>query len=76
MPKRHRKLPEILSPDEVALLIGSASNRFHQTILMTLHSTGMRRAELCNLKTTDIDSERMMVHIHQGKGGRDRDVPL
>jgi integrase/recombinase XerD len=43
---------------------------------MTLYSTGMRRAELCNLKTTDIDSERMMVHIHQGKGGRDRDVPL
>jgi len=36
----------------------------------------MRRAELCNLKTTDIDSGRMMVHIHQGKGGRDRDVPL
>ncbi len=76
MPKRHRKLPEILSPDEVALLIGSASNLFHQTMLMTLYSTGMRRAELCNLKTTDIDSERMMVHIHQGKGGRDRDVPL
>ena len=76
MPKRHRKLPEILSPDEVALPIGSASNLFHQTILMTLYSTGMRRAELCNLKTTDIDSERMMVHIHQGKGGRDRDVPL
>jgi site-specific recombinase XerD len=76
MPKRHRKLPEILSPDEVALLIGAASNLFHQTILMTLYSTGMRRAELCNLKTTDIDSERMMVHIHQGKGGRDRDVPL
>jgi integrase/recombinase XerD len=76
MPKRHRKLPEILSPDEVALLIDSASNLFHQTMLMTLYSTGMRRAELCNLKTTDIDSERMMVHIHQGKGGRDRDVPL
>ena len=76
MPKRHRKLPEILSPDEVALLIGSASNLFHQTILMTLYSTGMRRAELCNLKTTDIDSQRMMVHIRQGKGGHDRDVPL
>jgi integrase/recombinase XerD len=76
LPKRHRKLPEILSPDEVALLIGSASNLFHQTILMTLYSTGVRRAELCHLKTTDIDSERMMVRIRQGKGGRDRDVPL
>ena len=76
MPKRHRKLPEILSPDEVALLIASTSNLFHQTLLMTLYATGMRRAELCNLKTTDIDSQRMMVHICQGKGGRDRDVPL
>ena len=76
MPKRHRKLPEILSPNEVALLIASASNLFHQTILMTLYSTGMRRAELCHLKTTDIDSQRMMVHICQGKGGRDRNVPL
>ena len=76
MPKRHRKLPEILSPDEVALLIDSASNLFHRTMLMTLYSTGMRRAELCHLKATDIDSQRMMVHIRQGKGGRDRDVPL
>jgi site-specific recombinase XerD len=76
MPKRHRKLPEILSPDEVALLIDSASNLFHQTILMTLYSTGARRAEMCRLKTTDIDSQRMMVHIRQGKGGHDRDVPL
>jgi integrase/recombinase XerD len=65
MPKRHRKLPEILSPDEVALLIDSASNLFHQTMLMTLYSTGLRRAELCRLKTTDIDSQRMMVHIHR-----------
>ena len=76
MPKRHRKLPEILSPDEVALLIGSASNLLHQTMLMTLYSTGVRRAELCQLKSADIDSQRMMVRIRQGKGGHDRDVPL
>jgi integrase/recombinase XerD len=43
---------------------------------MTLYSTGMRRAKLCKLKTTDIDSQCMMVHIRQGKGGRDRNVPL
>jgi hypothetical protein len=36
----------------------------------------MRRAEMCRLKVSDIDSERMIVHIHQGKGARDRDVPL
>ena len=56
MPKRPRKLPEILSPEEVALLIDSASNLYHQTMLMTLYSTGVRRAELCHLTTTNIDS--------------------
>jgi integrase/recombinase XerD len=43
---------------------------------MTLYATGVRRAELCRLKVSDIDSERMVLHIQQGKGGRDRDVPL
>jgi site-specific recombinase XerD len=45
-------------------------------MLMTLYSTGMRRAELCKLKVEDIDSKRMILHIRQGKGGKDRDVPL
>jgi len=76
LPKRNRKLPEILSPEEMARLIESASNLFHRTILMTLYSTGMRRAELCALKVGDIDSPRMVIHIHKGKGGHDRDVPL
>ena len=76
MPKRHRKLPEVLSPDEVAKLIDSASNLYHRTMLMTMYSTGMRRAELCRLKISDIDSKRLVIHIRQGKGGRDRDVPL
>ena len=75
-PKRHRKLPEILSPEEMAKLIDSASNLFHRAILMTLYSTGVRRAELCRLQVSDIDSQRMVVHIHHGKGGHDRDVPL
>ena len=57
-------------------LIESASNLFHRAMLMTLYSTGMRRAELCHLKVEDIDSERMLIHIRQGKGNRDRDVPL
>ena len=48
----------------------------HRAMLMTLYSTGMRRAEMCQLKVTDIDSERMLIHIRHGKGGRDRDVPL
>ena len=45
-------------------------------MLMTLYATGLRRAELCHLKVSDIDSERMVLHVRQGKGSRDRDVPL
>ena len=43
---------------------------------MTLYATGVRRAELCRLKPEDIDSQRMVIHIIQGKGGKNRDVPL
>src|SRR5258708_24187301 len=43
---------------------------------MTLYSPAVRRAELCRLKVQDIDSQRMMIRINQGKGGRDREVPL
>jgi site-specific recombinase XerD len=75
-PKRPRKLPTVLSPEEVARLIDSARNLMHRAMLMTLYATGLRRAELCHLKVTDIDSERMVIHVHQGKGGRDRDVLL
>ena len=75
-PKPPHNLPTILSQEEAARLIESASNLFHRTMLMTLYSTGIRRAELCHLKVEDIDSQRMLIHIRQGKGNRDRDVPL
>lgn len=75
-PKRARRLPTVLSSEEVALLIDSAKNLMHRAILMTLYATGLRRAELCRLKVTDIDSERMVIHVLQGKGGHDRDVLL
>jgi integrase/recombinase XerD len=75
-PKKRMRLPVILSRDEVARLIESASNSFHRTILITLYATGVRRAELAHLKITDIDSERMVLHIHEGKGRKDRDVVL
>jgi integrase/recombinase XerD len=76
LPKFHRRLPTMLSPEEITRLIDSARNLYHRTLVMTLYSTAMRRAELCRLKVRDIDSQRMMIRIHQGKGGRDRDVPL
>ena len=76
LPKEPRTLPTVLSQGEVTTLIESASNLMHRAILMTLYATGMRRAELCHLKVSDIDKERMVIHIHQGKGQRDRDVEL
>jgi site-specific recombinase XerD len=75
-PKSPKRLPSVLSQDEVARLIESASNLLDYTMLITLYATGMRRAELCRLKVEDIDSQRMIVHIRQGKRNRDRDVPL
>jgi integrase/recombinase XerD len=75
-PKQRMHLPVILSPSEVAQLIGGARNLYHRTIIMMLYSTGLRRAELCRLKVSDVDSKRMMVRVEQGKGGIDREVPL
>src|ERR1700730_15497972 len=75
-PKAPRRLPTILTHEEAIRLIDSASNLFHRAMLMTVYSTGMRRAEMCQLKVADIDSDRMLIHIRQGKGRRDRDVPL
>src|SRR5260370_5112970 len=75
-PKRHRRLPTVLSQEEVARLIASAQNLMHRTMLMLLYATGLRRAERCHLKVGDIDSERMVIHVRQGKGARDRDVLL
>jgi site-specific recombinase XerD len=75
-PKCLHRLPTVLSPEEVARLIDASPNLYHRTLLMTLYSTAMRRAELCRLKVTNIDSQRMMIRIEQGKGRRDRNVPL
>jgi integrase/recombinase XerD len=75
-PKSPRRLPVVLSPEEVTRLIDAARNLYHRTLLMTLYSTAVRRSELCRLKVSDIDSPRMMIRITQGKGSRDREVPL
>ncbi|MBV8707355.1 MAG: site-specific integrase [Acidobacteriaceae bacterium] len=72
----HHRTPRVLSPDEVARMIEAAGTLQARAILMILYSTGMRRTELVHLRVEDIDSERMVIHIHKGKGGKDRDVPL
>ena len=75
-PKRRERLPVILSEEEVARLIESAATSFHRVILTTLYAAGLRREELCRLKVTDVDSQRMVLHVRQGKGHKDRDVTL
>ena len=75
-PKVRRKLPKILSREEVARLIDASSSLFERTLLMVLYGTGMRRAETARLKIADIDSQRMVLHVVNGKGGKDRDLPL
>jgi site-specific recombinase XerD len=75
-PKARRKLPSILSREEVARLIEASSSLFERTLLTVLYGTGMRRAEVARLKLRDIDSRRMVVHVVNGKGGKDRDLPL
>jgi site-specific recombinase XerD len=75
-PQQPRTLPTVLSQEEVTRLIEAATNRMHRMLLMLLYSTGMRRTEASLLKVSDIDSQRMVIHIHRGKGMRDRDVPL
>src|SRR4051794_20125520 len=75
-PKKQRRLPTVLSLDEVARLIDSAGNLLQRALVMLLYGTGMRRTEVARLKVIDIDSRRMMIRVECGKGGHARDLPL
>ncbi|HMT28814.1 MAG TPA: site-specific integrase [Bacteroidia bacterium] len=75
-PKRAKPLPNVLSKEEIKQLLGCITNLKHQAMLSLTYSTGMRVGELLSLKHTDIDSNRMIVLIRQGKGMKDRIVPL
>ena len=75
-PQDRRRLPTVLSREEVSSLINAAGTLFRRTLLMTLYGTGMRRSELARLKVSDIDSQRMIIRVVAGKGGKDRDLPL
>lgn len=70
--KKGSELPEILSSDELEGLFTVMTNQKHRTLLMTAYSAGLRVSELVNLKLADIDSKRMMIRVHQGKGRKDR----
>ena len=60
-------MPVVLSPEEVQRLIDSAENLMRRTMVMTLYATGIRWSELCHLKVSDIDSERMVIHVHKAR---------
>ncbi|MGA2571126.1 MAG: tyrosine-type recombinase/integrase [Terracidiphilus sp.] len=75
-PRKVIRLPEILSPEEVARLIDAAELPFYRILLMTFYGTGARRTEAAHLKIGDFDSRRMVLHIYGGKGNRDRRVML
>ena len=71
-PKKVRKLPDILSPEEVIQILNGIENIKHQTILMLIYSAGMRIGEAVRIKVTDIDSRRKLIHIRNAKGKKDR----
>src|ERR1039457_6358838 len=72
----YKRPPAQVGREEVRRLIESADNPRHRVWLLMLYATGLRREELVQLKVNDVDSARMLIHIHQGKGNEDRDVML
>lgn len=76
LPKVPQRLPEILSAQEVARLLDCVTDAKHRTILTTAYATGLRISELCHLRVADVDSQRMVLRVEQGKGQKDRYVML
>src|SRR6516164_4400445 len=74
--KKPKRLPVVLSVAEVSQLLEAARPGRERTLLATAYACGLRISELLNLQVTDIDSARMVVIVRQGKGAKDRQVPL
>ena len=75
-PRRNRPLPEIMSNDDIDLLLAHTAYSKHTAIFLTLYATGMRIGELVNLKIEDVSSKTMTIRVRQGKGRKDRFLPL
>jgi site-specific recombinase XerD len=71
-----RKLPVVLSPEEVVRLLDAAPGLKHKAALSVAYGAGLRAAEVVSLKVSDIDSKRMLIRVEQGKGRKDRNVML
>jgi hypothetical protein len=75
-PKAPKKLPVVLSRDEMARFLDALGNLKRRALLMTAYAGGLRLSEVAHLRVEDIDSPRMVIHVRQGKGQKDRDVML
>lgn len=75
-PRKESYIPQILSVEEIKKVISSYCNLKHKAIIFTIYACGMRRAEVLDLKLSDIDSNRGVIRIRQSKGAKDRDLPL
>ena len=75
-PPKEKSLPEILSLNEVKKVLACIKMDYHRACLKTIYSLGLRLSEGTQLRVCDIDSDRMFVHIHKGKGAKDRYIPL
>ena len=74
--KKPRKLPVILSRREIAILFSHVRNLKYRTVIRTMYAAGLRLSEAIGLLVSDIDSNRMTIHVRQGKGKKDRYAPL
>jgi site-specific recombinase XerD len=75
-PKKPQKLPVVLSPEEVLHFLSCVGGTMHRAILTTCYAAGLRISEVVRLKPTNIDSQRMVIRVEQGKGQKDRYVML
>lgn len=71
-PKKEQKLPDILSREEVISIFNKVNNLKHKVILVLAYSAGLRVSEVMSLRVADIDVKRMLIHVRQGKGHKDR----